>query len=156
MKLSLLFALLCLGFISTAFRSDSINPQAQADFATVYIYRGGQSFGSTLNYAIFANKEKICKLSNNRYIEYKAKPGKLSLTAYQGGVELFKKETGLDLDVEAGKNYYVKGDLKTSITRSRMELSEVTENTAKRDMNGMKVDACQESASKEQRNKPRA
>ena len=81
MKPSLLLALFCLGLLSSSFRSDSINPPAHADFATVYIYRGGQFMGSTLNYAIFANEEKICKLSNNRYIEYKAKPGKLSLTA---------------------------------------------------------------------------
>ncbi|GAB3772455.1 hypothetical protein GCM10028818_12680 [Spirosoma horti] len=124
------------------------NTTSTDDFATVYIYRGGQFFGSALNYAIFANEEMICKLSNNRYIEYKAKPGKLSLTAHRGGVEIFKKETGLDLNVEAGKKYYVKGDQKSSITRTRLELSEVTENTANRDMKEMTVDVCQEAAKK--------
>lgn len=134
----------CLFLLTTAFRSNSISTPTHADFATVYIYRGGQFFGATLNYAIFANGEMVCKLSNNRYIEYKANPGKLSLTAHRGGLEVFKKETGLEIDVEAGKNYYVKGDQKSSITRTRLELSEVTESTAKRDMNGMTVDACQE------------
>jgi len=124
------------------------NTYSTDDFATVYIYRGGQFFGSALNYAIFANEEMVCKLSNNRYIEYKAKPGKLSLTAHRGGVEIFKKETGLDLNVEAGKKYYVKGDQKSSITRTRLELSEVTENTANRDMKDMTVDACQEASKK--------
>ncbi|GAB3799258.1 hypothetical protein GCM10028819_22190 [Spirosoma humi] len=124
------------------------NTASTDDFATVYIYRGGQFFGSALNYAIFANEVMICKLSNNRYIEYKAKPGKLSLTAHRGGVELFKKETGLDLNVEAGKKYYVKSDQKSSITRTRLELSEVTENTANRDMKDMTVDACQEATKK--------
>ncbi|MBD2756447.1 DUF2846 domain-containing protein [Spirosoma validum] len=144
MKTAFLFTSLCLLIISSAFRSDSINENPTADFATVYIYRGGQFFGSGLNYAIYANGEKICKLSNNRYIEYKVKPGTLSLTARNGGIEVFKKETGIDLEIEAGKKYYVRGDLKTSITRSRLEMSEVTENTAKRDMNGMTVDNCQE------------
>ncbi|GAB2584730.1 DUF2846 domain-containing protein [Spirosoma areae] len=146
-KTTYLFAL-CLFLLSTAFRSDLPGTRVHADFATVYIYRGGQFFGSGLNYAIFANGERICKLSNNRYIEYKAKPGKLSLTAHRGGVEIFKKETGLDMDVEAGKKYYVKGDQKSSITRTRLELSEVTESTAKRDMTGMTVDACQETTEK--------
>ena len=150
MKTTSIILLLCLSILGSAFRSDSIQNSTVGtdDFATVYIYRGGQFFGSALNYAIFANEEMVCKLSNNRYIEYKAKPGKLSLTAHRGGVELFKKETGLDLNVEAGKKYYVKGDQKSSITRTRLELSEVTENTANRDMKDMTVDACQEASKK--------
>ncbi|MVM35561.1 DUF2846 domain-containing protein [Spirosoma sp. HMF4905] len=148
MKSPFLFILIGLSLMSAAFRSDSLTTSASADFATVYIYRGGQFFGAGLNYAIFANGEKICKLSNNRYIEYKAKPGALSLTAHRGGIEVFKKETGLDMQVEAGKSYYVKGDQKSSITRTRLELSEVTENTAKRDMKDMTVDACQETMDK--------
>lgn len=135
-----LFALL------TAFRSDNAPVRASADYATVYIYRGGQFFASGINYSIYVNGQKICKLSNNRYIEYKAKPGKLAITAQRGGIEVFKRETAVDLDVEAGKSYYVRGDVKSSITRTRLEMSEVTENTAKRDMKDMTVDNCQETA----------
>lgn len=138
------YLFICLLVLLSAFRSDWMETSSSADFATVYIYRGGQFFGSALNYSIFANGEKICKLSNNRYIEYKAKPGKLSLTAQRGGLEVFKRETGIDLDVEAGKSYYVRGDQKASITRTRLEMSEVTESTAKRDMKDMTVDNCQE------------
>ncbi|WP_420148084.1 DUF2846 domain-containing protein [Spirosoma sp.] len=148
MKTASLITLLCLSFISSAFRSDSVRSPKSEYFATVYIYRGGQFFGSGINYSIFANGTKICKLSNNRYIEYKVKPGKLSLTAQNGGIEVFKKETSFDLDVEAGKKYYVRGDLKSSITRTRLEMSEVTENTARRDMNGMTVDNCQDAINK--------
>ena len=148
MKKVFLFALLSLVIMSSAFRSDSTTAEPPASYATIYIYRGGQFFGAGINYAVFANGERICKLSNNRYIEYKTKPGSLALTAHRGGLEVFKKETGLDLDVEAGKKYFIKGDLKSSFTRTRLELSEVTESTAKRDMNGMTVDACQETMDK--------
>lgn len=131
--------------LTTAFRSNSDRRvKTKADFATVIIYRSGQAFALGLNYSIYANGEKICKLSNNRYIEYKAKPGKLSITAQRGGLEVFKRETGVDLDVQADKMYYVQGDVKSSLTRTRLELSEVTENTAKRDMKTMTVDNCQE------------
>lgn len=130
--------------LSSAFRSDSVSTAPSADFATVYIYRGGQFFASTINYSIYVNGQKICKLSNNKYIQYKAKSGKLSITAQRGGVEVFKRETAVDLDVEMGKSYYVRGDVKSSITRTRLEMSEVTENTAKRDMKDMTVDNCQE------------
>ncbi len=128
--------------LSSAFR-----PVAPADdTATVYIYRGGQFMGSLANYAVYINGQKICKLSNERYIEYQAKPGMLNIMAKNGGIEVFKKETGLELTVEAGHKYYVRGDIKTSITRARMELSEVTENTAKRDMTKLTVDNCQQAA----------
>ena len=116
--------------------------------ATVCIYRGGQFMGALSNYAVYINGEKICKLSNERYIEYQAKPGTLNIMAKNGGVEMFKKETGLELTVEAGHKYYVRGDIKASITRARMELSEVTENTAKRDMAKLTVDNCQQAPSK--------
>lgn len=128
----------------TAFRSA---PPAD-DYATVYIYRGGQFMGSLANYSVFINGQRICKLSNERYIEYHAKPGTLAISAKNGGVEVFKKETELELPVEAGRKYYVRGDIKSSLTRMRMELSEVTENTAKRDMTKLTVDNCQGSDAK--------
>ncbi len=134
----------------TAFRSDLTLPTTPPDdMATVYIYRGGQVMGLGLNYSIYANGTKICKLSNNRYIEYKSKPGKLALTAQRGGLEVFKRETALDLDLTAGGKYYVQGDVKSSLTRTRLELSEVTENTAKRNMKDLTVDNCQETTNKE-------
>ncbi len=147
-KLSLL-VLLCFCFLMSAFRSDRISVDRTDDLATIYIYRSGQFYGSALNYSIYVNGEKICKLSNNKYIEYKAKPGKLAITAQRGGIEVFKRETELELDADAGKKYYVKGDIKSSITRTRLEMSEVTENTAKRDMKDMTVDNCQESLNKQ-------
>lgn len=139
-------ALLAAGLLltATAFRPAPTPPPTAADYATVYIYRGGQFIGSLANYAVYVNGEKICKLSNERFIEYHAKPGTLNIMAKNGGLEVFKKETGLELPVEAGHKYYVRGDIKSSITRMRMELSEVTENTAKRDMAKLTVDKCQE------------
>ena len=129
--------------------SSSFRPAPPVDdTATVCIYRGGQFMGALANYAVYVNGEKICKLSNERYIEYQAKPGTLNIMAKNGGVEVFKKETGLELTVEAGHKYYVRGDIKTSITRARMELSEVTENTAKRDMAKLTADNCQQAATK--------
>lgn len=149
MKKILYCSIAFLFVLTTAFRSNTGRPvRATADFATVIIYRGGQAFALGLNYSIYANGEKICKLSNNRYIEYKAKPGRLTITAQRGGIEVFKRETGVDLDVQADKTYYVQGDVKSSVTRTRLELSEVTESTAKRSMTKMTLDNCQETSDK--------
>ena len=129
---------------STAFRP-APRPATPTDdgLATIYFYRGGQFMGSLANYAIYVNDVKICKLSNERYIEYKVKPGTVNIMAKNGGIEVFKKETGLELPVEADHKYYVRGDIRSSFTRMRMDLSEVTENTAKREMTKLTVDNCQ-------------
>ena len=136
--------LLVIGFAVSAFRSDNAMPGPTDDFATVYIYRSGQFMGSTMNFALFANEVKICELSNNKYIEHRVKPGHIVYMANETGINLFKKETGFALDVEAGKKYYIQCTVKSSLTRRRMELSEVTENTAKRDMAKLTIDKCQE------------
>lgn len=146
-KITIAF-LLFIGFAVSAFRSDNAVTVPTDDFATVIIYRGGQLFGATKNYVIFANGERICELSNNKYIEHRVKPGHISYMANETGINLFKKETGFALDTEAGKKYYIQCTVKTSFTRSRMELSEVTENTAKRDMEKLTVDNCQERMNK--------
>lgn len=114
-----------------------------APFATVYVYRSGEFFAGGLNYSIFANGEKICKLSNGRYLTYQARPGTVRLTAHRGGVELLKRETELALLVEAGKRYYVRCDVKSSVMRTRLEMAEVEENTGQRDLAKLSPDNCQ-------------
>lgn len=141
--------LLLVVVLLTAFRTDNGRvTKLKADSATLYVYRGGQFFAAGINYVIQVNGKDVCRLSNNKYIEYQVSPGKLTIAARRGGVELFKRETGVEIDAEAGKKYFVRGDVKSSITRTRLELSEVTENTAKRDMEKMTADNCQEALEK--------
>jgi hypothetical protein len=122
------------------------NPsQAPADdMATVYIYRVGQFNAAAANWAIFADEQKICKLSNNKFIMQKVKPGKHVYTAKIGGIGLLKKETEIEIEAEAGKSYYIACNVKQSITRSRLELLEVTKSSADKQMAKMSLDNCQE------------
>lgn len=119
------------------------NPKPQ-EMATVYIYRVGQFAGSGANWAIFADEVKICKLSNNKYIKHEVKPGKHVYTAKVGGVGLMKKETEIEINAEAGQSYYIACNIKTSITRARLEMLEVTKNSADKQMVKMTLDNCQE------------
>lgn len=112
--------------------------------AKLIIYRDKQFAGSALNFAIYINDVKLCKLSNNRYIEWEVDPGEVVVNAKRGGIEAFKKKTDIKLDAEAGATYYIRCDLQSSLMRTRMEMSEVTENTAKRDMEEMSADDCQD------------
>ncbi len=111
--------------------------------ATIFIYRSGEFFAGGLNYSLFANGEKICKLSNGRYLTYSAPPGTLPQTAPPGRVKLLKRETELALNVEAGKRYYVRCDVKSSVMRTRLEMTEVTESTGRRNLDKLSPDNCQ-------------
>lgn len=112
--------------------------------ATIYIYRGGQFAGSARNWSIFVDEQKVCKLSNNKFIKVSVKPGKHVINSKIGGVEMLKKETGLEIEVEAGKDYFVSCNVKQSFTRFRLELMEVTKSTADKQMKDMAMDKCQD------------
>lgn len=114
------------------------------DPATIYIYRVGQFGAAANNWSIFADEQKICKLSNNKYIMHKVKPGKHVYTAKIGGVGILKKETEIEIEAEAGKSYYIACNVKQSFTRVRLELVEVTKSSADKQMAKMSLDNCQE------------
>ncbi len=153
MKQSIIYLILFSFFLSlgTSALAQSGGEAAEAPAVTssdskakVVIYRDKQFAGSALNFAIYINDVKLCKLSNNRYIEWEVDPGEVVINAKRGGIEAFKKKTEIKLDTESGGVYFIRCDLKSSLMRTRMELSEVTENTAERDMEEMQRDDCQE------------
>jgi hypothetical protein len=113
--------------------------------ATIYIYRTGQFTGAGANWAMYVDGKKLCKLSNNKFFKVTVSQGKHVINSKVGGVGLFKKETEVELDAEAGKSYYVACNVKQSITRARLELIEVTKSTADKQMKKMTLDNCQES-----------
>ena len=115
-----------------------------ADTSFIYVYRVGQFNGALANWAVFVDDEKKCKLSNNKYMKLAVPPGKHKITARIGGVGIFKKETEVEIDAEAGQSYYVACNVKQSITRSRLEMLEVTKGSANKQMEKMSLDLCSE------------
>ena len=111
------------------------------DSATVIFYRGGQFAGAAINFTIRANGTELCRLSNNRYMVYKSLPKKCVFSNVAGGLNIPDKEI-LEIDLERGKMYFVQCDLKVSFFAQRMEMTEVTESTAKKKLVGTLPDNC--------------
>ena len=113
--------------------------------STIHIYRPGQFFAAAINYTIYVNGEAKCKLSNNKWISFEIDPGKIEIMSRQSGVRLMKKTISVDIEVEPGNNYYFKADIKSSLTRTRMELTRVFPEQYEKDIEegGMKLDNCQ-------------
>ena len=120
------------------------------DTTYIYVYRTGQFNGAAANWAVFLDGKKMCKLSNNRFMRLAVTPGKHTISAKIGGAQLFKKETEVEIEAEAGGSYYVACNIKQSITRARLEMLEVTKGTANKQMEGMALDNCQEKLDKEE------
>jgi hypothetical protein len=120
----------------------------QADSAVIYIYRVGQFTGASANWAMFVDETKLCKLSNNKYIRVVVKPGKHIVSSKQGGIAIMKKETDVEIEAEPGGEYFVACNVKTSFTRARLEMVEVTKGTGRKQLEKMSLDNCQEDIDK--------
>jgi hypothetical protein len=148
MSKRILSAALIVGFaaLSTSFvpASNLKILDTKDEKATIFIYRVGQFNGAAANWAVYADGTKVCKISNNKFMKLELVPGKHEFNAKIGGPVLFKKETGVEIEMEAGQTYYIACNIKQSITRPRLELTEVTKGTANKQMATMTADTCQE------------
>lgn len=138
------FSLLALGastILTSASHPAPATPSSDSSF--VYIYRVGQFGGAMANFSIFVDGKKLCKISNNKYFKIPLSPGTHVINAKVGGVSVLKKETEVELDVKKGEDYYIACNMKQSITRVRLEMTEVTKNSGKKQMEGMSEDNCQ-------------
>ena len=136
----LLFAFILFIYLSVDTKASETQP---GDSAIIYIYRGGQAGGAAANWAMFVDENKLCKLSNNKFIRVAVAPGKHTISAKIGGVGLMKKETEVEVETEAGGEYYIACNIKQSITRARLEMIEVTKGTGKKQREKMTLDNCQ-------------
>lgn len=104
MKTLLLFMLIvtCNSVFSQKFTPVTEIPEGKA---LVYIYRISLA-GAMWHYKVNANDEKVSEahLKKGTYLIYFAKPGRYT---FWGEVSNARK--AVDIDVEAGKTYYIKG-----------------------------------------------
>jgi len=107
-----IFKTLCLFilvFICNAAHAQKFEPvkEIPEGKALVYIYRPGSMVGAAVHYTINANDTVACAahLRNKTYLVYFAEPGRYTFWA-----QVTNTRREVDLDVEAGKTYYVKGD----------------------------------------------
>jgi hypothetical protein len=140
MKKMLVLAVVML-FANVLYGQEFTLKSTSPDSATVIFYRGGQLWRALVNFTIRANGKELCRLSNNRYMIYKFAPEKCTFTSVAGGLNIPDKEK-LEMELEGGKMYYVQCDLKSSLFTDRMEMTEVTESTAKRKLLGTLPDNC--------------
>ena len=100
----LIIVITCNDVLSQKFEPVKEIPEGKA---LVYIYRPGSMVGAAVHYTVNANDEKVSEahLKNKTYLVYFAEPGKYR---FWGQVTYTIRE--VNLDVEAGKTYYIRGN----------------------------------------------
>lgn len=106
LKALFLFAIIltCTSVLSQKFTPVEEIPDGKA---LVYIYRPGSMVGAAVHYTVNANDNIVSEyhLRNNTYLVFFAEPGRYTFWA-----QVTNTRREVDLDVDAGKTYYVRGD----------------------------------------------
>jgi hypothetical protein len=124
---------LAFGAMSTAQESNQVPPQQQltaspasgagstastsvADGnAVVYVYRYKQYVGSALEPSVYANDTQLARMDNGRYFRASLPAGKHLLRSND-------KQSGVELNLESGKEYYVRIELATGMWKGHGRL----------------------------------
>lgn len=116
--IQLLFAISLVCSFGSA--QDSTQPAPQTSLvkpskATVYVYRYKQFVGSALAPSIFCDGAELARMENGRYFTANLEPGKHTFTSND-------KQSGIDLDLKAGEEYFVRLEIATGSAKGHGRL----------------------------------
>jgi hypothetical protein len=97
-------ALLLLGFAASFCLAQDPAPATSpgpSGNATIYFYRIKQFAGSALEPSVYCDGKELARMDNGRYFGVTVQPGKHTCT-------MGDKQTGFEIDVKPGEDYYAK------------------------------------------------
>lgn len=83
--------------------------------ATVYVYRYKQFAGSALAPSIYCDGVELARMENGRYFTAILEPGKHTLTSND-------KQSGIDLDLKAGEDYFIRVEIAAGFAKGHGRL----------------------------------
>ena len=89
---------------------------AQEAKATIYFYRTKQFAGSALEPSIYCDDKELARMDNGRYFGVSLDPGKHTC-------RMGDKQTGFELDMKAGQDYYARISIETGFWKGRGRLT---------------------------------
>jgi hypothetical protein len=99
----------------------------------IYLYRKSSLFGVAIVPQIWCNGAPIVSLKSGGYYAYFADPGKTFITAKT------ESRTGVTIEVEPGKTYYVRLRIGMGIVAGRPHLTLVDEEKGAKEIKGCKL-----------------
>jgi hypothetical protein len=115
--IQLLFVVVLSGLF--AFGQEATKPAPQtgtkASKATVYFYRYKQFVGSALSPSIYCDGAELARMENGRYFTANVEAGKHSFTSND-------KQSGIDLDLRAGDEYFIRVEIAAGFAKGHGRL----------------------------------
>ena len=97
----------------------------------VYCMRSTGFQGFATAFTFFIDDSIVCKLNNERYSIHEVTPGIHKFSSQFGGKKSKEKAERIEIDVEAGKTYYIELIFQPGVLINNLYCQEVTENSAK-------------------------
>ena len=100
--------------------------------ATVYVYRYKQFVGSALTPSVYCDDAELAKMENGRYFTVRIAPGKHVFHSND-------KQSGVDLDLKAGQQYFIRVELATGFLKGHGRLLLVASEQGSYEMRSSKL-----------------
>jgi uncharacterized protein DUF2846 len=88
---------------------------AKPSKATVYVYRYKQFVGSALAPSVYCDEIELARAENGRYFTVRLDPGKHAIRSND-------KQSGMELDVKAGQEYFLRVEIATGFMKGHGRL----------------------------------
>jgi Protein of unknown function (DUF2846) len=126
MRFSILKSFLCLALLATLAHAQQPEAAAiqiektsavqnQDSQVTVYVYRYKQFVGSALSPSVFCDENELARMDNGKFFVAKLAPGKHVFRSND-------KQAGIEADLKAGQDYYIRVELATGFMKGHGRL----------------------------------
>jgi hypothetical protein len=103
------------GIISAMLKSDSMGTKSAPKKARLFVYRYKQYVGSALEPSVYSDEFEVARMDNGRFFMLELEPGKHNFRSDD-------KQSGIDMIIEAGKDYYVRVEIATGFLKGHGRL----------------------------------
>ena len=97
-------------------KTEANQPRPENQKATIYFYRIKQFAGSALEPSIYCDDKELARMDNGRYFGVTLEPGKHSC-------RMGDKQTGFEVDMKPGQEYYAKVTLEADFWKGHGRLT---------------------------------
>lgn len=111
---------------------------AQQESAKVYFIRSEGFQAPAAAFNLFVDQKMVGRLSNKRYSIHTVKPGKHKFSTQFAGKKSSEKAEKMEMEVEAGKTYYIQVKFQHSLFKNKLHFKEIKEEDAKLKLPGLR------------------
>ena len=109
----------------------------------VYFMRSTGFQGSAQGFTVFIDDSVVCKLNNKRFSIHDVAPGTHRFSVQFAGKSSKEKAERIEIEIEAGKTYYIQLIFQSGLVKNNLYCQEVTKSSANTMLDKLKEDNCQ-------------